>query len=894
MKKTLIALSIVTLVLFFNACQKDDEKPLELKIESVSGLESIVISKGTYFNPLDGVEIINESNENIKHLLSIDGFVHYGQVGEYQLNYTLSYGDDMLEQTRTVEVLNTTPQAKTAQSFDAPNLNFGFANIRTGQASDLTHPVNPYFLDNDLKHLPVKSTSWWTSLLVANRGAGNGIYTNPYRLSFQQRGIEFTNADDGFVQYWKPDGFNTMANFSLAIKDAFVSTTTLQQNYESFITGYGDTHIEVALRNPGDHKDHMVALISQGSPFVYYQVADNQNAFIDLSAEGNSGYEFFSLDGQMISDSTYTGNGLVGKHTGYQTTFSGSVGNPIFEDVYMMLSLPEQSQITFQNNRLSLNLNTKNYFALSTIRGLDDTALLRSRFDFLPYDSKVTFEVDENTSLVHTIYHNTYLNTMDSDLKPIIYTLAHHQKYLDSANYLNMSLQTVRGMLKLIESDTFKTTIPFHGIVPSLPISSDSSYQNVQKTYLANLDDFADISDEEGLMNDPGPYWNGKILYPLTQSLMIADQINSPLKSSYIEKLKYILEDWFTYEGTNDDKHLYYNSAWKSTYYSDNTFNTASELSDHSFTHGYIVYASVILSLYDKEFKENYADVIDFFLKDYLNEDRNDPHHVYLRGFDSYAGHTWAHGFGTFAEGNNMESSSEAIQSWVAGYLWSLQKGDQSLRDASIYGFVHEVASAKMYMFDYDNIIFPDKYDEYADVAGMIWGGKYDYATWFGANPTFIYGIQWLPNGEYLTSYALNPTEKQTLTKIYQTYLGSKNQLIDTWFSNMWTIQAIINPSLALSQFDEDKILSDDYPAELAHTFGMIHSLNTYGSRTDSYIMTLHDTLSSSIYINASNEVYALIWNASGSKQTAEFIDSNGKTITVQVSSEPLKAYKLA
>ena len=40
----------------------------------------------------------------------------------------------------------------------------------------------------------------------------------------------------------------------------------------------------------------------------------------------------------------------------------------------------------------------------------------------------------------------------------------------------------------------------------------------------------------------------------------------------------------------SDERYLYYNEAWGTVYYSNNDFNTASEMSDHSFTHGYLVY----------------------------------------------------------------------------------------------------------------------------------------------------------------------------------------------------------------------------------------------------------------------------------------------------------------
>jgi endoglucanase Acf2 len=278
--------------------------------------------------------------------------------------------------------------------------------------------------------------------------------------------------------------------------------------------------------------------------------------------------------------------------------------------------------------------------------------------------------------------------------------------------------------------------------------------------------------------------------------------------------------------------------------------------------------------MYDETFYTDYKDIVQLLLNDYMYPYKDSYDFSYLRSFDTWAGHTWAHGFGTFAEGNNIESSSEAIQSWLGGYLWSLQTGDTKLRDAAIYGFVHELSSAKTYMFDYSEEVFKDDYADYASVAGMIWGGKYDYATWFGANPTFIYGIQWLPNGEYLSNYAVTQEEKSKLSEIYAKYLSAKNGTIDTWYANMWSIQALINPNTAITQFNANLILQDDYPADLSQTYYLIHGLKTYGTKDNTYYMVIHDRVSSSIYKDDEGVFHALIWNPSDESQTIIFKNS--------------------
>jgi len=208
---------------------------------------------------------------------------------------------------------------------------------------------------------------------------------------------------------------------------------------------------------------------------------------------------------------------------------------------------------------------------------------------------------------------------------------------------------------------------------------------------------------------------------------------------------------------------------------------------------------------------------------------------------------------------------------------------DSSRMEAAIYGFVTEISAIKEYWFDYDEENWDPKFGDYTDVAGMVWGGKHDYATWFGANPTFIYGIQWLPSGEYLTNYALNEEDYQKFSSIYATYLQAKSGEIDTWFSNMWTIQAIINPDVAISEFDANLVLIDDYPAELAGAYWMINALDSLGRRNSSIWMGIELGVSSSIYQDELGNDYAMVWNPTNSDVDIEFYNANGLIITITV-----------
>lgn len=914
-KIMLLFLSLSLLLLY--ACKSaptptDSEDTIELpqEIKAVSGLDDITVTQYEYFNPLKNVSILNEKDENISYLLNVTGHVNYGQAGNYTLTYQMNYGEDSINESRVVSVTPGTivRETNSRNQIVGTIINKNAGSYRIGSASDIAHPIQPQLLNQDLLNAAVPSNGWWTSLLAANYGGSNGIYTNPLRSSFSNDGVEITNSGAGFVQYWNPDGYNTMANFSLALPDIHLKTTSLNLGYRTHVVDYSDTTVSVALRNNNDPKDDMVITYAQGSPYIFAEVANPLTPYLTLGSNGVASYEYFSVAGNQINTSTYTGSGIVikfvQKHIGYETYRPAQVGQPIYGDRYFLVSTPNETtfNLTSNNhpqgllNKISMNLGSSNYFSVAAIQELDEATFYHQHAYTKTLAGDVSYNINHQTSMVETDYNLSTQHVKTGNNEEAVQFLMPHHYQNSDAELTDYEFETIRGFLKLMVGSHFKTSLSFHGLLPAMTKPTNSEFNEVNMaSYLADLNTRTDINDTENFLNDEGPYWNSKAIYPLAQGIIIADQIgDEALKLSFIAKLRYVLADWFTFSSTNDDRYLYYNEAWGSVYYSNNDFNTASELSDHSFTHGYLIYASSVLAMYDDTFVDDYGDMVDLLLNDYMYPKKNDYEFAYLRSFDPWAGHTWAHGFGTFAEGNNIESSSEAIQSWVGGYLWALETGDEELRDAAIYGFAHELSSAKTYMFDYSETVFKDKYSQYAAVAGMIWGGKYDYATWFGANPTFIYGIQWLPNGEYISNYAINDFERNRLSEIYTTYLAAKNQTIDTWFANMWSIQALINPDIAISQFNPTKILNDDYPSDLSQTYYLIHGLKTFGSRTTSYTMKLHPHATSSLYINSSGEVYAMIWNASDSSETVTFVSSTGTQIQKTVSAKSFTSVKIA
>ncbi len=135
--------------------------------------------------------------------------------------------------------------------------------------------------------------------------------------------------------------------------------------------------------------------------------------------------------------------------------------------------------------------------------------------------------------------------------------------------------------------------------------------------------------------------------------------------------------------------------------------------------------------------------MVKLLIRDMASGDRNDPLFPFLRNFDPYAGHSWASGHARFGDGNNNESSSEAMNAWCGMILWGEATGDRTIRDLGVYLYTTEMNAIEEYWFDVHRENHPKSYTPSA--VTMVWGGKGVDATWFSARPEHIHGINWLP-----------------------------------------------------------------------------------------------------------------------------------------------------
>ena len=179
------------------------------------------------------------------------------------------------------------------------------------------------------------------------------------------------------------------------------------------------------------------------------------------------------------------------------------------------------------------------------------------------------------------------------------------------------------------------------------------------------------------------------------------------------------------------------------------------EFNDHHFHYGYLLFAAGVLASADPALATRWAPVMDLVAADIASSGSGGAFPD-LRVFDVYAGHSWASGTAPFADGNNQESSSEAVTAWVGLATWARASGNQALGTEAVWLASLEAQSANAYWtdIDTDDPVYRG-FDH--EVVALNWGGKRDYGTWFSAEPAAILGILLIPMSPAATYLGTDP-----------------------------------------------------------------------------------------------------------------------------------------
>ncbi len=604
-----------------------------------------------------------------------------------------------------------------------------------------------------------------------------------------------------------------------------------------------DWAIDVAC---GDGTDALTATFAHGSPFSWYRVTRGDVVFSGeggmslVSVPADRGILAFRVLGQSYAVYAPRGARWEGQGAGPWT-----LRLPEGQRWFTVAALPDAT------------LGTIERFA-------------RHAYAFVT-DTRVEWHYDEARSELTTTFTAT-LEARQGPDRGTLLGLYPHQWHANPLVRPLPALQyaTVRGPLKLVDGHAFQTRYRFRGLLPHWPALSDPAAAARLKEFLAK--DMA-FGAEDLLARKGGTYWEGKGLNRAAQVMAIAEQAgDSASRDALLSAIRQRLQAWFAPED-GAARYFHYRSDHGTLVGYPDEFGSAEQLNDHHFHYGYWIHAAALVAMRDPQWAAHgqWGGMVELLAADIANADRQDRRFPRLRHFDAYEGHSWASGTVPFADGNNQESSSEAIHAWAGLVLWGEATGNKALRDTGIFLYTTEVEALNHYWFDLHHLVFPPEYGN--TEATMVWGGKYIHTTWWTEDPREAHGINLLPltpASTYLgEDRAYVRRNLQAMDEEFERFLARDGKAPrDIWQDILLGYLALADAPAALQQWNPEGAVEDGETR--AHIWHWLNSLAELGRP---HFGVTADTPLYGVFRQADGRLTYLAYNASAKPRTVRFSD---------------------
>jgi len=190
----------------------------------------------------------------------------------------------------------------------------------------------------------------------------------------------------------------------------------------------------------------------------------------------------------------------------------------------------------------------------------------------------------------------------------------------------------------------------------------------------------------------------------------------------------------------------------------------AEDFNDHHFHYGYWLYAASILGSYDKSFVAKNADLLNLLAADIASY-QSSADFPATRYYDAYAQHSWAAGLAPFSDGNNQESSSEALNAWNGVALWGQLTGNRELASTAKWMLAGEAHTAQVAWRQPSSTLQTSYLKGYnSSVSSLNFGGKRTYNTFFSDEASAKLGIQLIPLSPAMTVFKNDKDIQKTVT----------------------------------------------------------------------------------------------------------------------------------
>lgn len=719
-----------------------------------------------------------------------------------------------------------------------------------------TPPTNIFRTKNCVG--PVPTNDWWSSL--AWEPLSSPLFCHPMSVQATETGLQ--------VNY---PGANMVANQAAIMggggSDLVIGHSQVKKFSAALVDEFSDWFVTARFdHEAGDENLSLHTTFGHGSPFVFIRVGG-----------GEPTLSFTELPRVWAGDrnSAVLGITIANRHYGVFAP-SGST----FSD----LSKPQWQAST----------DGQGYLAIALLPEPDPATLADfQKYAYFPVTgSTVRWEFDPTSAQVISTFtcETRFFDPEQTVESPgTIFALYPHQWLHCESPFYSLSYRSVRGEMKIVTGDQFQTKMRYPGVLPSMPVLDRPETQQTLKGLLIDL-----IQQEETLAADT--YWLGKQLGSWATTIPLAQQVGpvmppgqADVAEQLLGKITGSLENFFTATRADgsiksvENQHFAYDANWGTIIGYPASYGSDNDLNDHHFHYGYFIRAAAAVARNDPAWAkpERWGGMVQLLIDDIACSERNDSRFPFLRNFDPYAGHSWASGHGKFGDGNNNESSSEAVNAWYGLILWGEVTNNTKVRDLGVYLLTTEIQAIQCYWFDVNDTFHHPDYSP--SVVTMVWGGKGANATWFSANPELVHGINWLPftgASLYLGQYP-DYCEKNYQALVQEniaddqkknggTSLENLQNRWDAWEDLVWMYRALSDPDDAVKQFRErSPNVSASAGNTFANTWVWVSTLQAYG-HVDPTVWA--DTTFYAVFSKDQQRTY-VVWNTDKVSRTVQFSD---------------------
>ena len=512
----------------------------------------------------------------------------------------------------------------------------------------------------------------------------------------------------------------------------------------SVVTKWGDWNVDFKL--PDASGNAIGVTMARGVPFTWTTWTGGVKPRLLTG-----GTNFYDANNQPIG----TGGG----------SFTANTFSFVYQGRTFGVFLPDATVVTVTASGAGMELSPQlteanNFMVIGYLPAITDLAAYAAVAYAKPTDTQITWTHDPVQGLVNTTWNITTTPLKGANLNTIQGWLPHH--YRTTTNTLTFNSQTYltpRGVMKCVTGRTFQIAFPFKGIAPVLPVPSVAAAANPYQP--ARMTNYMGQFNPGTMIGDT--YWSGKGLAFCAEYMARAQQMGDAADFIRLKgALKTAMANWLTYTPGETQGFFTTYPNWHAFIGFDASYGSQA-FNDLHFHYGYFAVAAAVLGMYDQQFLTDYGPMLRKVVQCYGNWDRADASEPFLRTFDVWEGHSNAGGLSS-GNGNNQESSSEAMQSWGGLFLLGSAMHDSGMASAGAMGFAMECCAVNEYWQDIYQTNLPASYNRAGN--GILGADSYAYGTYFSSDPSWVYGIQYSPSNHW-NNY-LTRTQPATVAAKYQ------------------------------------------------------------------------------------------------------------------------------